>query len=1087
MFNRLLRNALAVLATICSPLAVAQAPQTLHYQGQLTSAGGAPVNGIQFISFKLYSSATGGAPLYQELQSVSVTNGLFSVTVGSVSPITLPFDAPYFLGITVGTDAEMTPRQPLASSAYAFRAAQANALAPTASVAGSQITGSITTATIPAANVVGATGGSGTVTSVATGAGLGGGPITSSGTITLAATNLLPTTACAVNEIAKWNGTAWACAIDISGSALPGGGAAGEVLVGSAGGPAWSTSIAPAGNIDLVTTTATSGQLRLDGTRLLHAFGSNNLFVGTNSGNFSMSGAGNAAVGNGTFGSNTTGYGNAAFGTATLAANTEGFRNATFGAFSLTSNTTGSYNAGFGSSAMFGNTTGAGNSAFGQSTLYSNTIGFNNTAVGQNALYFNTTGSGNIAVGDSAGVNHTTGNNNIAIGNDGVAGESATLRIGSAQSRAFMAGIRNVTPPGASPLPVVIDANGQLGTGSAASGGTVTSVSTGSGLTGGPITANGTIGLAATNLLPTTACAANQIAKWNGSAWACAADNTGTDLPAGGAAGQVLIGSASGPVWSNTISPSGNIELGASTAISGNIVKEGARLLYTGSSIANQNLFLGVSAGTDFGAYNTGIGSNVLPAVNNAAAQFNTGVGAFALFSLGSGDRNTALGASALQSNIAGSFNTAAGFGSQGSATGSNNTAVGAYTLQAASGSNNSAFGNNSMTANTTGANNSAFGASSLNANTTGEYNAAFGTVSLQNNTIGSYNAAFGNGALLANTSGGGNSALGASALIANTTGNANSAFGANALGSTTEGRDNSAFGNGSLFSNTANFNAAFGSRALYSNTTGTFNTAFGTYVQENTTTGNNNASFGHYAMNSNTTGSRNAAFGTSSLSSNTTGLTNVAIGQAALANNTTGNSNIAIGPSAGLSLTTGDGNIVIGNPGAAAEANTTRIGNGQTRAFIAGIRGITTGSATGINVLIDANGQLGTVSSSRNVKADIADIGNDSEVLMNLRPVSFRYKSHDGGPRQYGLIAEEVAEVAPELVARREDGSVETVYYQHLAPMLLNEAQRQRRRGDELQGELERQAARIAQLERQLASLLGLAGTRAGTKAVQP
>ena len=105
---------------------------------------------------------------------------------------------------------------------------------------------------------------------------------------------------------------------------------------------------------------------------------------------------------------------------------------------------------------------------------------------------------------------------------------------------------------------------------------------------------------------------------------------------------------------------------------------------------------------------------------------------------------------------------------------------------------------------------------------------------------------------------------------------------------------------------------------------------------------------------------------------------------------------------------TTGNNNIAIGHNGVAAEASTTRIGTGQTRTFIAGIRGITTGCATDINVLIDTNGQLGTVSSSRNVKDEIADI--DSDVLMNLRPVSFRYKSHDGCPRQYGLIAEEVA-----------------------------------------------------------------------------
>jgi hypothetical protein len=164
--------------------------------------------------------------------------------------------------------------------------------------------------------------------------------------------------------------------------------------------------------------------------------------------------------------------------------------------------------------------------------------------------------------------------------------------------------------------------------------------------------------------------------------------------------------------------------------------------------------------------------------------------------------------------------------------------------------------------------------------------------------------------------------------------------------------------------------------------------------------------------------------------------------------------------------LTTGDNNIDIGNLGVAAEANTIRIGATltQNRTFIMGIRGITTGTADAIPVVVDSNGQLGTVSSSRRVKDDIADMGNASSTLMKLRPVTFHYKS-DKNPKgrtlQYGLVAEEVDRVAPGLVARSADGKVETVYYQFLAPMLLNEVQKQQRT-------IAAQTARIATLEKQ-------------------
>ena len=146
-----------------------------------------------------------------------------------------------------------------------------------------------------------------------------------------------------------------------------------------------------------------------------------------------------------------------------------------------------------------------------------------------------------------------------------------------------------------------------------------------------------------------------------------------------------------------------------------------------------------------------------------------------------------------------------------------------------------------------------------------------------------------------------------------------------------------------------------------------------------------------------------------------------------------------------------------------AAEGATIRIGTSgtQTRAFIAGIRGITTGVANGIPVLIDSNGQLGTVSSSRRFKKDIRDMGDATAKLLELRPVTFNYKQEqtmpDGSavPPEYGLIAEEVAEIFPDLIVYDDQGKPFTVKYHMLSSMLLNEMKKQASELRELRSEL--------------------------------
>jgi hypothetical protein len=232
-------------------------------------------------------------------------------------------------------------------------------------------------------------------------------------------------------------------------------------------------------------------------------------------------------------------------------------------------------------------------------------------------------------------------------------------------------------------------------------------------------------------------------------------------------------------------------------------------------------------------------------------------------------------------------------------------------------------------------------------------------------------------------------------------------------------------------------------------------------------------------ALNNNTSGYRNTASGYLALASNTTGNGNTGIGNSALFNNAVGAGNIAVGENAGLN-STGNYNIDIGNAGVAAEATTIRIGTEgvQTRAFMAGIRGVAPAVNDAVGVVIDSNGQLGAplLVSSRRYKFDIDSMAGATDGLMRLRPVTFRYLAQgENGPLQYGLIAEEVAEVYPEMVVRNKDGEVETVKYQFLAPMLLNEVQKQRKTIDTLQEEHQRideQQKTIDRLERRLRAL---------------
>lgn len=321
--------------------------------------------------------------------------------------------------------------------------------------------------------------------------------------------------------------------------------------------------------------------------------------------------------------------------------------------------------------------------------------------------------------------------------------------------------------------------------------------------------------------------------------------------------------------------------------------------------------------------------------------------------------------------------------------------------------------------------------------------------------------------------------------LFLHNIGNFNTALGFDALDFNTTGFKNIALGDAALFSNTiGNNNLALGPSALFSNTTGSSNAAVGLNALFSNTTGILNTAVGISGLGLNTSGGNNTAVGYSALFSNTTGGSNLAVGYAALLNNTTGNSNIAVGYNAGFNPTAPSSSIFIGNNGAAADTNVIKIGTQgtQTKAFIAGIRGVTTGSNNGVAVLVDSNGQLGTVSSSRRYKDDIQPMGDVSAALNKLRPVTFRYKKlYDDGskPIQYGLIAEEVAEVLPDLTVFNADGQPETVKYHLLPALLLNEYQRQQKiialqaeQAQQQRKTIQSQAEQMAALERRFSAL---------------
>jgi trimeric autotransporter adhesin len=419
----------------------------------------------------------------------------------------------------------------------------------------------------------------------------------------------------------------------------------------------------------------------------------------------------------------------------------------------------------------------------------------------------------------------------------------------------------------------------------------------------------------------------------------------------------------------------------------------------------------------------------VIPPPDGGYPNFTTAEGTNALKNLTTGAANTALGWYSLFSDTDGSFNTATGAGSLLFNTGNSNTAIGAASLLFnVTATDNTAVGTAALL-NNTASGNTAIGANALLNNTTG------GTlVTVQGTDVGP-NVAVGWEALESNTLAGANTAVGYQALASFVSG----PMGFEQIGTCTAvGFQALANANGAGVSN-----SGFGHRALFSDTTGQINTATGFYALLRNVTGDGNTANGFIALQHNTTGGYNTALGANALGDITTGNFNVGVGYQAGSGNATGNNNIYIGVGVGA----GD------------ESDTMRIGGSQTATYIRGISGATI--PVGTQVLVEGDGHLGVATSSQRFKEEVKPIAKTSEALFSLKPVTFRYKKEidPTGTSQFGLVAEEVEKVNPDLIVRDKEGKPYSVRYDQVNAMLLNEFLKEHRKVEQLQATVLRQA----------------------------
>jgi hypothetical protein len=374
------------------------------------------------------------------------------------------------------------------------------------------------------------------------------------------------------------------------------------------------------------------------------------------------------------------------------------------------------------------------------------------------------------------------------------------------------------------------------------------------------------------------------------------------------------------------------------------------------------------------------------------------------------------------------------------------------------------AEGTNALKNLTTGSGNTGVGWLSLFTASTANFNTGVGAGTLTLNT-GDNNTAMGAVALFLNTTGANNTAVGMAALLNNDTGQSNTAVGGDALLQNVTGNFNTAIGQGTLTNNDADGNTAVGTFALHDNTVGSENTAIGQQALAQGVNDHMNTAVGFHALFNNIDGQANTAVGHEALNNNTGGDSNVGIGGSALFNST-GTQNVALGPGAGFNVFAASNVIAIGNPGQDL-SNSCYIGN---------IFGQPVAGGSGTQVFVDANGKLGTILSSRRFKRDIKPMDKTSEAILALKPVAFRYKSDAKNTPSFGLIAEEVAEVNPDLVVRDKNSEILSVRYDQVNAMLLNEFLKEHKKVQNLEATVAQQQksfqSKLAEQDRQIEAL---------------
>jgi len=676
-------------------------------------------------------------------------------------------------------------------------------------------------------------------------------------------------------------------------------------------------------------------------------------------------------------------------------------------------------------------TSGSSNTATGRQSLQSNSSGYNNTANGAGGLQYNTTGYNNTAVGNDSLMNNTSGNSNTAISTlallnnttgsyNTVSGAGALANNGTGSYNTvsgyfagggLFSGSSNIVLGANAGQNFASNESNNIEIGSLGVKGDSGVIRIGTAGTHTAAYIAGITGVSPSGSpLPVVINANGQLGTGTLATGTITGVTAGTGLSGGGTSGNVSLGIAAGGVTNSMLaSPSLTVTAGTGLTGGGAVALGGS----TNLSLASRSCGTGtVLQGLPLTCVAVaGLTANTFTAAQNISSGD---------VSISSGNldlaQNTGATAGAITMGGTPFISACCSVSQQSTFVGLN---AGNFTL---TGNYNTATGYNALTQNTSGYSNDAHGASALAANTTGYANIAIGACTLCNNTTGNENTAVGQGSMLSNISGGGNTVIGQGALYYNTIGNYNTALGWQALALNTTG----------------NYNVASGADTLYSNTTGSGNTV---------------------------TGER-------SFYSNSTGSNNTVSGFSAGFYLTSGSSNIMLGYQAGNNFTSSESNnIDIGNQGVAGESGVTRIGtNGaQTAAYMSGIFGVTVSG--GSTMLINSNGQLGTILSSRRFKEDIRDMGAASDGLLRLRPVTFRYKKplDDGTkPVQYGLIAEEVAEVYPDMVARNKDGQIETVQYYKLDAMLLNELQKLSKAHAADQAEIARLESQVAEQAKQ-------------------